>query len=375
MFDLVLAGAMSLTATDPATNLHASGSGTALANAETSITLVLEPVGNIDGTITTALGAPAASATVRVYRESGSVLKGETTTASDGSYDFGGLSAPQSPYRVDVLSGEKLLARARGVTVPANGSVTVNLELTGLGTVVGAVRPPGDEELSGSVVVTLTSLVPEVGGVTSDTMIDSVERQYEIAGVPVGPFLLSARDNPNGFLGEAQGVVTSDGETVIVDIQLIDNAVTFPASGIRKLDANGYDYRIRSDGALISGQSQLFAALEPGAPTLSVAVDGGSETRFTGGTIGSQEDGGREIATATELIDGVRVRRKIAVPIGGYFARYLETFENESGAPVVVGVSLESNINNQFRARICESGGLLERRRGGRGVRSVGHHG
>ena len=51
VFDLVLAGAMSLTATDPATNLHASGSGTALANAETSITLVLEPVGNIDGTI------------------------------------------------------------------------------------------------------------------------------------------------------------------------------------------------------------------------------------------------------------------------------------------------------------------------------------
>ena len=355
VFDPVLAGGVSLTALDPATNLQASDSGTAVANVETLITLVLEPTGAIEGTVTMPLGAPAAGATVRVYRESGNVLKGETTTASDGSYGFVNLPAPQSPYRVDVLSGAKLLARTRGVTVPENGTVTVDLELTGLGTVIGAVVPPGVETLSSSVVVTLTSLVPELGGVSSDT--GAADGTYEIAEVPVGPFRLSARDSTNGFLGEAEGVVTSDGETVTVDIQLIDNAVTFPGAGIRKLDANGYDYRIRSDGALRGGQSGLFEALEPGAPILSVAVDGGSETLFTGGAVGSEEDGGREIATASELIDGVRVQRKIAVPIGGYFARYLESFENESGAPVVVSVSLESNINNRFQGfpRVVDS--------------------
>ena len=344
VFDLVLAGAVSLTGTDPATNLQASESGTAAANVETLITLVIEAGGAVDGTVTMPGGAPAASATVRVIRESGNLLKFEATTAADGTYGFVNLPVAESPYRIDVFVDSKLRARERGVTVPANAAVTVDLALTGLGTVVGAVVPPGVETLSSAVVVTLTSLAPEVGGVSSD--INAADGNYTIAEVPVGPFRLSARDNTNGFLGEAEGVMTSDGETVTVDIQLIDNAVAFPTNGIRKKDANGYVYNIRSDGALIFGQSSLFAA---GAPILKVTVDGGSEIFFTGGAVGSEEDGGREIATATELIDGVQVQRKIAVPIGGYFARYLESFENASGARIGVSVSLESNINPRFQ--------------------------
>ena len=126
----------------------------------------------------------------------------------------------------------------------------VDLELTGLGTVIGVVIPPGVETLSSAVVVMLTSLVADVGGVSSDT--DAADGNYTIVEVPVGPFRLTARDNTNGFLGEAEGVVTSDGETVTVDIQLIDNAVNF-GTGIRKLDANEYEYRIGSDGALQNG--------------------------------------------------------------------------------------------------------------------------
>ena len=71
VFDLVLAGAVSLTATDPATNLQASESGTAAANVETLITLVIEAGGAVDGTVTMPGGAPAASATVRVIARAG----------------------------------------------------------------------------------------------------------------------------------------------------------------------------------------------------------------------------------------------------------------------------------------------------------------
>ena len=59
---------------------------------------------------------------------------------------------------------------------------------------------------------------------------------YLINDVPVGAFTLTARDLLNGFQGEAAGAMTSDGEDVVVDIQLIDNAITFSSFGNRLFD-------------------------------------------------------------------------------------------------------------------------------------------
>ena len=62
--------------------------------------------------------------------------------------------------------------------------------------------------------------------------------------------------------------------------------------------------------------------------------------------MGSQEEEEREIVTAAQDIGGITVQRKIFVPKDGYFARYLEIFDNLSADSVSFSASVVSNLNN-----------------------------
>ena len=163
--------------------------------------------------------------------------------------------------------------------------------------------------------------------------------------MPVGPFTLNGRDLTNGFQGEASGVVPNDGETVVVDIQLIDNAITFSSFGNRLFDGNEARYRVLQNGALNSDSEALFDS-DGDVLNLDISVDGGAATTFVGQTTGSEEVSGRELVTATEDIDGVRVQRKIFVAQDGYFARYLEVFANLGATAVNVTATLTSNLTS-----------------------------
>jgi len=338
-FAPVLSGDFSVTARDPSTGLTASGSGTAAAGQEVPIEVSLEPTGAIFGTIVGPDGVtPVAGADVRVYRNIGNAIDA-VTSGADGSYRFEELPTSIT-YRIDVLVDGQRRARVRDIDIPPNGEAEVDIQLNGLGTVTGQVIPPAGETLSGGVTVDLRSLTPDLGGTFSDD--DASDGTFEITNVPVGPFTLSARDRPNGFLGEATGEVTTNGETVVVDIQMLDNAFNWSSSGVRREDANEATYRVVRRGALAFETDTQFDSSAGGGENLEVTVSGASTVSFEGSDIGSQEEAGRELVTDTQVIDGLAVQRKIFVPIGAYFARYLEIFENVTGDPIDFSTTIRS---------------------------------
>ena len=175
---------------------------------------------------------------------------------------------------------------------------------------------------------------------------DATDGTYLIENVPVGAFTVDARDLGNGYQGEVAGAVFADGadgENVVVDIPLHDNGIDFSIYGNLLYDGNNVSHRLRQDGRLDSSAETIIDYVGS-VLNLEITVAGGAPTPFSGLSTGSEEESGRELVTATEDIDGVRVQRKIFVPRDGYFARYLEVFENLGEADVNVRATLSSHL-------------------------------
>ena len=216
LFPFVVAGPITVEARDPATDLVTTVFGNAVAGEEVTLDIVLQATGAIAGRVLAPDGVtPVEGARVSLFRGNGIFLESQTVTGADGSFRFEELPVARGPFRIDVSVDGRLRARRRGIEVPADGEVSIELELVGVGTVRGALIAPGP--LSSFARVNLTSLTPDIGGFFSD--IDVSDGTYEITGVLVGAFRLSAVDGVNGFLGEADGEITADGEIVTIDIE------------------------------------------------------------------------------------------------------------------------------------------------------------
>ena len=348
LFPYVLAGGIDVFASDPVSGLAGTGEGTITAGQELILDVHLQAAGSIRVTVLATDGStPVSGADVVLRRKNDVFAMSQSTSDAEGKALFVNLPVSLGPYTVDVKLEGRVRARARDVAVAADGETAVNLALVGLGTVGGQVLPPAGETLSPSARADLTSFAAEVGGVLSDN--DASDGTFLIENVPVGAFRVNARDNWNGFQGEGAGTLTADGESVVVDVQLVDNAFTFPTFGQHLVDGNEARYPVLQRGALYSAARSLIDATGGGL-NLEVSVGGGPPTAFVGLATGSQEEDGRELVTASQDVDGVQVRRKIFVPRDGYFARYLEVFENPGGADVAVTATVESNLTSSSAA-------------------------
>jgi hypothetical protein len=334
----VLAGAFSVSAFDPVTFLSAFVNGSVTAGGETSLTLRFQASGTILGTVLAPDGSTQVSgATVRA---SGPVHR-ETNTGADGSYRFEGV--PVGTYTLDAIDGAgRIRARATGVVLTASGDLVVrNLTFLGLGAVTGVVRDPEGNPVF-SVSVSLRGNGP-VGGffaATTDT-----DGSYRIFEVPVGPFVASAVESARNLLGETLGRVNEAGETVTADIQLLDNSVLLP---VFRYDGSDFYFDVQGDGSVRSGVNAVFAG-DFGANFGSFFLDvvsQGTPNRFTGGSIGTLEDGGREIAVRQPDLAGLAVTRKAFVAPDGYFVRYLEILGNATADPITVDVRVQNNLRS-----------------------------
>ena len=177
--------------------------------------------------------------------------------------------------------------------------------------------------------------------VTSDTT-----GRYRATGVPLGSFTASASKGLDEFTrasGSTQGSIQRDGETVTANIQLSTGLVP----SVQTLsDANELTYDLRENGSIQSGTRQIYTG-DGGANSrgelLDVAV-GATTTRFTGQAIAQSLQTGREMAVQQGGLGGLTVARKVFVPRGGYFVRYLEVLSNPTQAPIVATLRLTSHF-------------------------------
>src|SRR5207237_209106 len=110
---------------------------------------------------------------------------------------------------------------------------------------------------------------------------------------------------------------------------------------VTRWDANNFTFDFQKNGSVLHGTNNVFAGNQAGTSgggmVLDVIADG-IASRFTGASFGTVEDKSREVAVHQDNVGGLSITRKMFVPTGGYFVRYLELLTNPTSAPATVDV-------------------------------------
>lgn len=343
VFNNVFAGGFNVSATDPVSGLSGSTSGGVGVGATASVTVRLQTFGSIAGTVFQPDGSNAAPGiTVRI---SGQVSR-TTTTGADGRYQFNVV--PTSVYTVGALdAGGNLRAEVGGVSVSSQGQVaTQNLTMIGLGIVRGTVTvpTPSNNVPVAGLGITVTSQAPGFG--KNFYAQSDINGQYSVSGVPVGPVLAvgSGQVGQTQYYGSTNTTVPSHNATVFADISVSSALVP---STTTLYDANNFGYEFRENGSIQDGSpGQMYGgdfSTNRAGYLLDLIVNG-QTNRFAGSEFASLEENGRELAIRQNNLAGLNVTRKMYVPSGGYFVRYLESLNNPSGVPLTVTVKITSHF-------------------------------
>lgn len=170
---------------------------------------------------------------------------------------------------------------------------------------------------------------------------------YRIESVPQGDFRLEAVDANNFWMAEAFVSVGADGEVITRHLTFGDNRIQLPTT---LWDANAFDYTVSETGAL--SYLGVSAVLRSG---VKLSVGG---VAFVGSQSASREASGRQLSIAqADLLAGLRVTRKVYVPQGAFFARYLDVLENPSDAPITTRVELKTSFNYSYTRLLGTSSG------------------
>ncbi len=349
MFSKVLAGKFAVSAVNPATQLSGAANSSVTANGTVTVKVALAFSGTIAGTVFDADGkTPAPLVSV--------VLDGKdtVTTSTGGAYQF--TLVPEGTHSVAVMDSlGNQRAAAAGLTIAKQGqTVTENLKLIGEGTVSGKVTTPAGKAAAASLV-----LRSSLAGWTQNyqTQTDT-SGNYTFTNVPVGGFNVDATSlglTPAEF-GTGAGSIAADGKTVAVNIKLLTNGQPLAET---LYDANDFSYGVQKDGTLYdgtnhvwSGNSELFLVFrdlrdlpadgtDGAALALSLVVDG-KTIPFTGSDLATVDASG-QLSISQSGLGGLNVTRKIFVPQGSYFARYIEELQNPTSSDITASVQLLSN--------------------------------
>jgi hypothetical protein len=344
-FPFVLAGTFNVSASDPVTQFGGVVAGSVAANSTTSVTVQLQPVLTVEGTIYNTNGTGVSGSTLVL---SGFNINGpfsvQALSATNGSFQFSNLQQAQYTLSSYDSTGD-LRARSSQFFLSTTGPTVVSLTWQSIGTVTGHVYDPNGSPAIGAPVIVQASN-PSLNEFLQ-TSTDATGA-YTVNGVPIGSFSVSVNYPTANLVGNGSGSITLAGQQVTVNVFLVSNAIALP---VYRYDGNYYSYNPQPNGAIGSGDDQIFSYLlqapETGAFNLNI-LSGGSPIPFTGNTEGSQELNGQQVDIAQNSMAGLNVTRKIYVPPTGYFVRYLEELTNPGTTPVTVGVQIVSNQGAQY---------------------------
>lgn len=324
-----------------ANGLAGVSSGTLGAGEVRQVTVKLEPTAAVAGLVFAPDGAtPAVGARVDLVAQGPPYSSYSQVVGADGAFRFEGVRLGTYVARAFDAAG-RLRAVAAAVVLTTNGQVASrNLTEVGLGIVRGVVLNPDSSSAQG-LGVQLRSLNAAFGGFFG--AVTGAGGDYEITGVPVGRVVVSTGNAQAGLLGEAAGEIVRDGEEIQLDVLLQSNSVPL---GTSLSDANDSYFPIQPDGSVLGGLQNVFYG-DFGSRTGGFKLDltaGGTTVPFTGQSFGTFEDDRQEIAIRQPGVLGLDVTRKVFVPRGGYFARYLERLSNPTAAPITVDVRVTSHL-------------------------------
>ncbi|HEY0730158.1 MAG TPA: carboxypeptidase regulatory-like domain-containing protein, partial [Pyrinomonadaceae bacterium] len=285
------AGSYNLTATDPASGQTNRISVSVERNKDAVFNLRLLGFGTLRVQVLDGAGQPATGGSVTIDgTDYPNVHRfANVPVGSNGQVTFENL--PEGSYAVSATRfglGGRVSAR-----VTINATVDVSVQLQATGNVEGYVYLP-----DGTTAISLADVQLRVGGRSIGYTVTSEGPdvgKFTFVNVPTGDFTLDAFDNHTGRVGRAAGTVTTQGETVVVNVLLL------PIGAVRgQVTANGVGVdhalvRITADGSGVRG-ANLFATTDPngnyrftGIPAgrfvITVADAPGGQTGSASGTI------------------------------------------------------------------------------------------
>ncbi|MDY6947003.1 MAG: carboxypeptidase regulatory-like domain-containing protein [Pseudomonadota bacterium] len=316
------------------------------------ITMTNTGTGTLTGTVTKGLASePQSGVEVRLQATSGTRT---VITGADGRYQFAQVEVGQN-LRVTALVNQRVRSRA-DVRLNTPGETLVrDLVMLGAGTVTGNVTNAQGQAQSG-VTVTLTNSDSTYGGTWSVTT--QGNGTYTLADIPAGAFTIRARNNDGRLQAQDSGLVRFDGDTVTVNLTLVDSAVTMP---VTLYDANGANFDIQGNGAIATGVNSVFRgdnAANQQANRLDILVNSVVVPFQNGdGSVGRRTQSGQLLEVDEfNQASGLDITRRVYVPKNGYFTRYLEILENRTENPITVGIRVSSNYETGYGgARVVDS--------------------
>ncbi len=318
----VAVGSYQLVASDPISQAAGSVAATVAVDGDHRIDIHLLGSGAVTVHVQYARGGAAANSRVYVEHSGASALTDTLGVAR--------LQLPQGTHRLFAQHPDSLLPSLIGQTTAViaqpGDQVEATITLQPAGAVHGRIVRPDGTTLAGGFPYTLRQLR---GGRYSVSAGSDAQGAYRQNGLPLGTYSLVAYDAQQDRYGEAEFDIAADGEDLALpDLVLLDNRIALPAG---LLDANRFPFDVQRSGALEHGGGTYLGGVQ-------LRVNG---QPFTGDSNARLEADRRQFAiTQPTPLAGLQVTRKIYVPRGAYFARYLEVLENPTAAPITADLEL-----------------------------------
>ncbi len=298
-FPVVFQGFFNVNARNPA-----YGSSSVAYNGHQNITVTLQALANISGTVYGPDGVtPQAGTRVQLFPPYGN----STTTAANGTYQFPNLTLSYYSMAAYDTNGQ-LRASASSVPLQTAGqTVTQNFTFVGVGSVSGIVfNTDGSRAINTP--LTIASQNSSFGG--NRTVTTGGDGSYSAGGIPVGKFTVTVNGLASTLAGFGSGTIAADGSTVVLHIHIISSTVLLP---LTLNDADGYAYAIQGDGRY-GLASQPGAINSPFYSAQSLVINAGSGGFGFGGsgtapTTSIQSLGGQQIEINSPSVAGLNVTR------------------------------------------------------------------
>ena len=294
----MVAGTIVAVATDPSSGLQGQGSGVLVTGQSVSINISLGASGTINGVVMKADGVTPVGGGVTV------TLSGPTyaTTSTDPVGRFSFTFVPLGAFTIDATDSNGNHGRTSGNLYATGQTVGANVAYLGRGTVAGAVTDSDSNPVPGAA-VTLTSA--SIFGGTYKATADS-SGKFSLPGIFVGAYTVTAQDTIGRRGGQAQGKVSSDGQSVTTNVTLGSagtiSGTVFQADGVTIVA--GAQVSVRPFGLTTTSDSNgnyEFDVLPLGTYQIFVTNPATGDQGAASGTIASQD----QVVTVNVSLNGL----------------------------------------------------------------------